>query len=299
MRNENDRIAASRTAEWVAAARSLGVLLPPELRLAHDPYGLRFVDGRERRLGDALLRNGRLSAALADRAGPLTSFLLWMQLRTRALDDVLLDFVKAGRQVVLLGAGYDSRALRFGRELSDAVVFEVDHPATQSRKLARLPAETMKNRVVYASWDFERNEVAALPFRLRELGLDPEAPTLTIWEGVTMYLREQAVDETVRAVRAYSSPASLLALTYIDKRAILRPRGEHGLLQRIVASAGEPWRFGFYPEHVGSWFRDRGFELSSDATDAGLAARFYPPDVGRRFEKRTRHVAVFEVRARG
>jgi methyltransferase (TIGR00027 family) len=223
-----------------------------------------------------------------------------MQLRTRALDDVLLEFVRGGgRQVVILGAGFDSRALRFGRELSDAAVFEVDRPATQTRKIARLPVETMQNRVIYVAWDFENDDAALLPHRLRELGLDSGQRVLTIWEGVTMYLGEGAIDATVRAVREFGSAGSRLALTYIDRRAIARPRGEHGLLQQIVARAGEPWRFGWHPDELGGWFAQRAFALLSDVSDAELAAHHLPSRERRRFDRATRHIAVLEVRSGG
>jgi methyltransferase (TIGR00027 family) len=288
----------SHTAQWVAAARSLGVLLPEELLLARDPHGVDFTHGTTRAIAEALLSRPRLARALLRRAGPLTSFLLWMQLRTRALDDVLLDFVRSGgRQIVLLGAGYDSRALRFSRELEQAVVFEVDAPATQARKVAGLPAETLQNRVVYAPWDFERDAPDGLPARLAELGLDRREPVLTIWEGVTMYLGESAIHATVRAIRAFCGRGSRLAVTYMDRKAISSPRGEHGLHQLLTARVGEPYRFGWHPNELAAWFRAREFELLSDATDSELAARFYPARVARRFKQQVRHIAVFEVRS--
>lgn len=300
MKDGQGGLTPSRTAQWVAAARSLGALLPSELLLVHDPYGIHFTHGRARGVADALFRHPRLASALLQRAGPLTSFLLWMQLRTRALDDVLLEFVRGGgRQVVILGAGFDSRAQRFGAELRDVAVFEVDRPATQSRKIGRLPVETMQNRVIYVAWDFENDDSALLPERLRELGLDSRERVLTIWEGVTMYLGERAIEESVRAVREFGCAGSQLALTYIDRRAISRPRGEHGLLQRIVARAGEPWRFGWHPDELGGWFAQRALCLLSDVSDGELAVRHLPARERRRFERATRHIAVLEVRSGG
>lgn len=284
---------ASRTAQWVAVARSLGELLPPELVLAHDPFGSGFARGHVRTLAELLLRRPWLSARVLTRAGPLTGFLLWMQLRTRALDDVLLDFVKTGgRQVVLLGAGFDCRALRFGSELTAATVFEVDHPSTQSGKIRQLPAETMRTRVVYVGWDFERDVMEQLPARLHEQGLDPGLPVLTIWEGVTMYLEPDSIERTVRAVRAFGAEQSLLAFTYIDRRSIGSPRGQFRLMAELVSRVGEPWRFGWEPEDVPFWFAARGFSLVSDASDAELATRFLPARFWRHFARRTRHLAV-------
>lgn len=284
---------ASRTAQWVAVARSLGELLPAELVLAHDPFGTGFVDGAMRTLAEQLLKRPWLSSKLLTRAGPLTGFLLWMQLRTRALDDVLLDFVKkGGRQVVLLGAGFDCRALRFGDQLAAATVFEVDHPSTQSGKVRHLPAETMRTRVVYVGWDFERDVMSELPAHLHEQGLDPSLPVLTIWEGVTMYLQPEAIESTVRAVRAFGAEQSLLAFTYIDRRSLGSPRGQFKLMAELVSRVGEPWRFGWEPEDLPFWFGARGFSLISDASDAELATRFLPARYWRHFARRARHLAV-------
>ena len=85
-----------------------------------------------------------------------------MQVRTRVIDDVMLDFVRAGgRQVVLLGAGFDCRALRFERELEGATVFEVDHPATQSKKKRVLEGERGAH-TEYVAWDFESRPLSEL-----------------------------------------------------------------------------------------------------------------------------------------
>ena len=89
---------------------------------------------------------------------PYGPFLLWMQLRTRALDDVLSRFVsEGGRQVVLLGAGYDCRARRFADVLGETHVFEVDHPATQAKKKAFASGHRCA-AVSYVEWDFEQLE---------------------------------------------------------------------------------------------------------------------------------------------
>ncbi|MDB4973385.1 MAG: putative S-adenosyl-L-methionine-dependent methyltransferase [Myxococcaceae bacterium] len=297
MKQSGKRYEASRTAQWVAAARSVGDLFPADLNLAHDPYGVSFAQGGARKLAELCLRHPRVSRRLLPHVGPLTAFLLWMQLRTRALDDVLLEFAAAGgRQVVLLGAGYDCRALRFGDQLAGATVYEVDHPATQAGKVARLPAESMRTRVVYVGWDFERDPMSELSSKLHEHGLDRHAPVLTLWEGVTMYLGPEAIESTVRAVHELGAPGSLLALTYIDARSLQRPDRDLKLSARIAARAGEPWRFGWNPEDLGLWFAARGFALVSNVSDAELAARFLPARAWRHFSKKSRRLAVVAVR---
>ncbi|HEU4614448.1 MAG TPA: class I SAM-dependent methyltransferase, partial [Kofleriaceae bacterium] len=147
--------APSRTAAWVAAARQMAQLLPPEAQLAPDPYGAAFSYPRLR---------GKL-----DRLRPLAEtrafkqWILYMQVRTRVIDDALRAFVAGGgRQVVVLGAGYDTRSLRLP-ELGSATVLEVDHPATQSHKRSTLAQLGVESPSQFITWDFETRAMDDLP----------------------------------------------------------------------------------------------------------------------------------------
>ncbi len=290
----------SRTAAWVAMLRGVAPLLPREARLVDDPYGLRlsggFLAAIEGAAVDAARRHPMAAPFLSSVAiGFDLSGVLGMQLRTRALDEALLDFVRAsGRQVVLLGAGYDARALRFARELRGVSVFEVDHPATQARKKRRVAeVGTPPAELRYVAWDFERQPVGGLPDRLAELGHDRSVRTLTIWEGVATYLTEGAVDAAVRAVRALSAPGSTFALTYVERDALQRPRRGDRLWRRLIAAAGEPFRSGFTPSELPGWLRERGFSLQSDRTLHALGEAWLPRRYARSLSgMRGRHVAV-------
>jgi methyltransferase (TIGR00027 family) len=277
----------SFTAEWVAAARALGSQLPADVRLAEDPYGARFLGGPVSVIAHAGL------------VPPMLPFVLYMQLRTRAIDDVLRAFAKErsadGAQVVLLGAGYDCRAARFARELTGAgahgTVFEVDHPATQAKKRAAL-GDVVSAPVQYVEWDFERRALAELSAALAQLGHDRARPTLTIWEGVTMYLSEPAIDEAVRAVGAYSSPGSPLCFTYFDRAIAEKPTLPQKLMAAFVRGVGEPFTFGWKPDELGGWLAPRGFTLEQDKDARVLAAELLPPGWAARVDFPGRHVAL-------
>ena len=123
---ENDK--PSRTAAHVAALRGLGPLLPPSARLIDDPWGAEWTGyGRLRRLATVMpMMAQRMSR-------PVQRWLLYMQVRTFALDQEVVRFAEAGgRQLILVGAGLDARALRLRR--LGLRVFEVDHPATQAKE---------------------------------------------------------------------------------------------------------------------------------------------------------------------
>jgi methyltransferase (TIGR00027 family) len=246
-----------------------------------DPYGLRFIyPALAQMVGPS-----SASTAMAVRwVAPLRRWILYMQVRTRVIDDILCDFIDGGgRQVVILGAGYDCRAHRFAARLEESAVFEVDHPATQRRKRRILDGEGEGGNLRYVTWNFEAQPMSELPAALAHAGHRPELPTLTIWEGVTMYLTEEAIEDTLAAVRQYSAPASRLVFTYFSLSAI----GERGLLgerralqylaKTFVSQIGEPWRWGWEPEELEGWMAARQLAVLRNVSMSDEAARLLPP----------------------
>jgi methyltransferase (TIGR00027 family) len=269
----------SQTAAWVAACRGLAGLLPPGEPICDDPWGLRF-GGRPGELLTALARrNAKLAWRLIRQAPPIALSLYWVQLRTRALDEMLLRFVAGGgRQILILGAGYDCRALRLADRLAGATVFEVDHPATQKRKREILGATAADgDKAQYVASDFESASLRGLAAQLTALGFDPARPTFTLWEGVTMYLTEAAVSATVEAVRDLSARGSQLAIEYYQRACLARRGRLETLLGRVGIQRREPFTFGWDPPALPGWLNSRGFTLCADETEDIIAARHLPP----------------------
>ncbi len=256
----------SFTAAWVAAARSFGVHLPKEAQLADDPYGARFAKTTW------LVGKPGITRVIFP-----TRVILYMQVRTRVIDDALLAFVReGGAQVVLLGAGFDCRALRFARELASATVFEVDHPATQRKKRDVLRGDVGAH-VEYVAWNFEQNPMKDLPAELARHGHDRTKPTITIWEGVTMYLSDDAIDASVRTMADYSAPTSRVAMTYVDRALFEKPTVRARAAQAFVSRVGEPFRFGWHPRDLPAYMRERGFDIARDATMSAWGSELFPP----------------------
>ena len=121
-------------------------------------------------------------------------------MRQRYTEDELDKAVERGvAQYVILGAGLDSFAYRRPDLAGVVRVFEVDHPATQQWKRARVQALALPppNNLTFVPIDFEQQ---ALADELRAGGHRSELPTFVSWLGVTMYLTEEAVFETLRYV---------------------------------------------------------------------------------------------------
>jgi methyltransferase (TIGR00027 family) len=271
----------SRTAAHVAALRGLGVLLPPPARLVDDPFGAGWTGyGRLRRLAEVM------PAAAQWLSWPVWRWLLYMQVRTFALDQEVVRFAQAGgRQLVLLGAGLDARALRL-RDLG-LHVFEIDHPATQARK-RQLAGEA----ATFVAWDFEHDPLERLPARLCDVGYRRTDRACVVWEGVTMYLSEAANAATFAMLADLLAPDSVVAFTYFAKQLLQAPALGERFIRRFVARRGEPWVFGFEPDALPTWLAARGFSLERDAATAALAARWLPAAFAARLDEDQRRIAV-------
>lgn len=205
---------------------------------------------------------------------PLLPWALYMQVRTRALDDALRGFIaRGGRQVVILGAGFDARASRLREALQGAAVFEVDHPATQAEKRARFGGD---HPARFLPWDFERDPLTALPARLASLGHNASLPTFTLWEGVTMYLTREAIAATLDAVRGYSAAGSALAFNYIDRGFIDHPGALGAITAAAVRVLGEPFRGGFTADEMRAMLAAHGFGVDEDQSFEDLARAMLP-----------------------
>jgi methyltransferase (TIGR00027 family) len=245
---------------WRSLA-DLGVTTVPDF---HDPMARLLLDGPVWRF---MLR--RAAAKAADPAGEFaTKMRPWVDgiaLRVAFIDAAI---ARAGvRQVVLLGAGLDTRAWRL-EALRGARVFEVDHPDTQSYKrahAARLGAPVAEVR--YVPVDFTRHDLTSA---LKAAGHDAGAPTVWVWEGVVMYLDDAALRATLRAVRASSAPGSTLVAHYHEPDAA----ASASAVRRLMFSWLGESQIGLRGREV---MRDEltraGFLVTEDADLAAQAAR--------------------------
>jgi methyltransferase (TIGR00027 family) len=169
----------------------------------------------------------------------------WLALRVAYLDR-LVNLCADGlgiAQIVVLGAGYDTRAARLAR--AGLTFFEVDHAATQAEKRARLaglpgyPVDAAR----YVACDFERDDPIDA---LVAAGFARAAPALVLWEGVVPYLSEAAVRATASRLAAELEPRSLLAFDFLGRKLVegrARDPSAHET-RAYVDDLGEPLRFG-------------------------------------------------------
>lgn len=180
---------------------------------------------------------GDAHRAAMDRIYPAMQ--LWVDIRTAYLDGLVRRYIGAPRslrQVVILGAGLDTRAARLASE--GVAFYEVDHPASQAMKHARLDALSgyPGSAATFVSCDFERESAVSA---LGRSAFDFMEPALVLWEGVTPYLQEAAVRTTVRAIAESCHEDTVLAFDYLSKRKE-DAKSTRNDTQQLVADLGEP-----------------------------------------------------------
>jgi methyltransferase (TIGR00027 family) len=155
----------------------------------------------------------------------------YIRARTAFFDHTLLDACAAGLgQVVIVGAGYDGRALRFRQP--DVTFFEVDHPATQADKRARLRTLGIDSaHIRFVPVDLRRDSLAR---QLEAAGHAATEPTHFLCEGLTSYLPLQGLRSLVRTVADRAAALSTLAIDFVEP-AHTRPLGSRLLLRAVKA----------------------------------------------------------------
>ena len=260
----------SRTALFVAVVRAVESSKPEHLRICNDPYAHRFVSRAFFHLARLFERQGR-----TERIAP--GVFGFMVGRERHTDEYLRTRLHAGlEQLVILGAGYDARAYRFSELAGRVRVFEVDHPASQEAKLARLRKilGAVPEHVVYVPMDFAKQDLGSA---LLASGYDPGSRTLFIWQGVTQYLTPDVVDATLGFITSYSGEGSSVIFDYIYT-SLLDGTAEHNEIAQMRESRWfkqEPLTFGLPEGSVRSFLERRGFTEVHDADAAFLHKTYF------------------------
>jgi methyltransferase (TIGR00027 family) len=245
----------SMTAMGIAVLRAVESEKLESERICFDPYARRFLPGWFFQMTRFFINSG-----YAEWRG--RGVLGFLAARDRYIDDYLADCLKQGfDQLVILGAGFDSRAYRFDALRGSVRVFEVDHPATQKAKLdvvkkvfGRLP-----DHVAYVAIDFNQQ---TLEERLAAHGYNPRGRTVFLWQGVTYYLDPAGVESTLAFIARYSAPGSSVIFDYVDEALLQRPEnhGEIKGMKRYHGMTGEELRFGIPIVQITQYMNSRGFE---------------------------------------
>jgi methyltransferase (TIGR00027 family) len=272
---------ASDTAALTAMLRAAHQLVDDEPRIINDPIAVGLVDDATREQIAARPAALRSPALMVPRAAVL--------LRTRYAEDLLAEAIARGMgQFVILGAGLDTFAFRQPASARRLLIYEVDHPATQTWKRERLAAAgiAVPDNLRWAPIDFEQQTLGT---GLRNAGFDASKPAFFSWLGVTQYLSLPAIDATLRFVVAVPSPTTIVLSFMLPD--IDLPSDEAAAARQVAydaAIAGEPWLTRISPQDLAVRLTQLGFRKVIHLSPEEANALYF---AGRRDGLRAPHVA--------
>lgn len=257
----------SRTASRVALRRAAHQVLDTPL-VFEDPLALKIIrpEAAERlKTNPSDVERGLVSTYIRP----------FLVARSRIAEDAIADATAGGcRQIVILGAGLDTFAFRQPR--TDVRVFEVDHQSTQAWKRRRLNEAgiLIPPSVTFVPVDFARHNLRE---SLLHAGLDPERSSMFSWLGVTPYLEEPAIWQTLKDIAFFASTGGGVVFDYSIPPESVGPieRLFVRRLERRVAAAGEPFRSYFDPALLAQGLRDIGFTSLADLGQTEINGRFF------------------------
>jgi methyltransferase (TIGR00027 family) len=299
-----ENLAASRTALATSLMRAAHTRLDPN-PLIEDPWGDRLVPEAARdmlrRAALSRLQGDALKKALDSPESSFDQAMLQNRsypnvvTRTRYAEDALKEAVEAGaEQYVLIGAGFDSFALRRPSFADALQIFEIDFPATQFLKIERIAScgVSLPDSVHFIAADLSQVSVAAA---LAGSSFDPEKLTFFSWLGVTMYLTREANIATLTSLASCSPAGSAVVFTYLDEALFLAQPESFRELQARVASIGEPFLSGFDPRSLAANLVGCGLNLIEDLDGNDIARRYDSDGSHRLGQSAFSHIALARV----
>lgn len=289
---------ASKTAEMVAAVRA-AYHYGPEAALFDDPFASRMLGPvfrlkctvpflREHYMRQGMFKHLKSSLSVLSRA--------------RYCEEQLVQGVAGGiRQYVLLGAGFDTFALRADDRFSALTVFEVDTPESQAVKRKRVAACNRQTKVHhrFVPVDFTRDKVEE---QLVANGFDPESPSFFSWQGVLIYLDKRTILRSLEGLATIAVGGSRLIADFMDGRLF-----ETGYLRTIpeiaedvqrlmdyTAARGEPIVSGFVPAEFGELAQSAGWKLMNAVTSRDHAAPYLDGEPDYRWPTEYDHLVTLE-----
>jgi len=274
------------TAQGVAKVRHYESLHKPSKRLYYDPYACHMYKGSfvQTWLGE------KATKRLYDLS--MKGVMELLTIRTKWYDDQIMEAIqdKNATQMIILGAGYDTRGFRL--ELPEGFsVIEVDQPTVQGFKKKKLENisgqyEHVASRldsgmVQFLSVDFNTDSIEK---KLTEINspFNRNKPTIVILEGVTQYIPKSSTSSTLTQIHGILPKDSILLISYVPQDLFDNPEkcGPPKSLRSLLRAAktvGEPWISGFSPQEFKSFLDNLGYEVVLDSTVEELSDKYLAP----------------------
>ena len=254
----NAKSGPSRMAEGIALQRFAESSLPEDERIFCDPYAIRFLDPVM--LAWAKEHPTEAQALAAEWEQKMPGWGNAIRARVRYFDDLVNREAGAGlEQLVILGAGYDTRAYRLGG-FNELKVYEVDRPETLAVKTGIITKifGSLPGHVAYVPANLGAD---CLNADLSRAGYSEQKKTLFLLEGLVMYMSRDAVVDLLAVIRKHSRPGSRVIFDCVPDFMISGAidREGSGNIRNYTQAIGEPLCFGLPEGKAGSFLAKQGF----------------------------------------
>lgn len=197
--------------------------------------------------------------------------------RARYAEDGLKSAIERGfKQYVILGAGFDTFALRQEKLPEDFIIYEVDHPATQAFKINRLQeiGIDIPENVRFVPVDFKSDSLRA---ELKKSGFDEQQYTYFSLLGVVMYLAKKEFCQLLSSVAEMSANGSSFIFDYLDDTAFNERLASKKLtrMRQITAQTGEPMITGYDPFELDLELQDCQMLLYENLSPANIEEMYF------------------------
>jgi len=197
--------------------------------------------------------------------------------RTKYIDDIFKESMKQGiEQILLFGAGFDTRAVRFADINTDTSIFELDTIHTQKAKIEQFRKRNipLPKNTVFIPIDFNVDSVSE---KLASNGFMRNKTTLFIMEGIIQYLTKEAVNQLFEMLYQLSAPESKVVFDYVYASVLRKENTYYGEsnIYKKVNSVREPWLFGIEKRDIEAFVRKYKFNLIQDLNPEALEKMFF------------------------
>ena len=270
--------ATSRTAQWTCVSRAASALESDHHYRSDDHIALLLVPTFLRLALHIPLARRWYSQAMAPKG-----IYEYTIARTKYIDAVFKEVLAAGfDQILIFGAGFDTRALRFHSEAGNTKVFELDVPITQQAKLGQYQklGLSIPDNVEFIAIDFDKESLSE---KLEQAGFGRGGRTLFLLEGLLMYLQPESVDETFQVMAGFAGQGSEVVFDYV-RGPVLRQEGLYYGQREIletVAKAGERWHFGIEGGELKGFLNRYGLGLVEHKDPQELERMYFTDASGR------------------
>lgn len=202
--------------------------------------------------------------------------------RTKLIDSIFKNYSEHIQQVLIFGAGFDSRAIRFRKELHNTKLFELDAPMTQQNKINTFKEKNidLPANLNFISIDFNKESLIE---KLDSFGFKRDMRSLFVLEGITMYLTEESAESTFNTISQYAGSGSIIVFDYVYASVINRKNSydDEEKLYEFVEKKGEKFTFGFEKTSLINFLKKHDLELLDEYDSDKLQERFFTDKTGK------------------